>query len=291
MQMDEDPWTLWLYATDFSGMLWWHWPAWLCLAQLLYSLYFAYINRNLHSLLAERVASNSNAWQLLGTSFVLGMYCIVPIVLWFCNEWRYMEIMLYCWLAHSFIIFCFKGVFAAHLECVEWEMAFYAWPLQWWPDRDQTRSNKVYYILRDNRPPQQVDCMDYLELLGWYPKLSKNLQEKQKNLQREITNTGTTSLSVTELLVTTINNIQAARTTAHTFPFVFRSAVFGRVSVVLVVLLVYCVRSFGLWLSVPSEKHVKMQIKAQNAAKMKEVLRGFHDGKARQAALRLLFVH
>lgn len=280
MQIDEALWFLWLCVTDFPGMLSWHWPAVLCVLQLLRSLYFAYINRNLQCALADSVVSKSASWQLLGTSVVLGMYCIVPIVLWFFDEWGYIGMMLCFWPLHSFLIFSFAGVFAAHLMCVQWEMGVYAYCLKhiWWPDRDQTkkeeRFQKVFKLLRDNRPPQQVRWIDYLELLTAYANCFDSIKQWEKKIDEKKRRPETTGSSV-EDLENKINKVHGARTTAHTFPFVWRSAVFGRVSLVLVLSLACCVYWFGRWLSVPSEKDVNVQIKAQNLARMKEVVRAF----------------
>ena len=268
-----DPAWVCLWFTDPGAMLSAHWPNVLLLSQLIFSLWFAYNYWNYDSDLALRVIARSTCFDSWGMSFVFPMWhCFVPTLLWFFNKCN--SISLFgCWLLSSTFIRARTGLFHAHLEYVRLEIRVYAKVLQifWCWDRNaKARHDKVKVIMfnkLNNRSPQEVHWVDYLELLRSYDGFFCNRKDLDGEIVKNINGTGSTLYTLPDLRHDQAN-CEKMQLTAHTFPFVWRSALFGRVSFTLLGLLLawLCKLGHASLFSKPSEADTRRH----NAAFVKE---------------------
>jgi hypothetical protein len=269
-----DPAWLWLWFTDPGAMLSAHWPNVLLLIQLIFSLSFVYNYWNHDSDLALRVIARSTSMDSWGMSFVFGMcHCFCPTLLWFFNKCNSTS-LFGCWLLSSTFIRARTGLFHAHLEYVRLEIRVYAKVLQifWFWDRNEAaRKEKVKVIMfneLNNRSPQEVHWVDYLELLRLYDGCFCDSKKLDGEIVKNMNGTGSTLYTMADLIEKK-ETCETMQLTAHTFPFVWRSALFGRVSFTLLGLLAWlawqCVLDSWLYPK-PSEADTRRH----NAAFVKE---------------------
>ena len=268
-----DPAWVLLWFTDPGAMLSAHWPIVLLMLQLLFSFLFARNFWNHDSDLALRVIARSTCFDSWGMSFVFGMcHCFVPTLLWFFNKWNSTS-LFGCWLLSSTFIRARTGLFHAHLEYVRLEIRVYAKVLQifWcWDRNEAARKEKVKAIMfnkLNNRSPQEVDWVDYLELLRSYDGFFCCKEKLDGEIVKNINGTGSTLYTLPDLRHDQAN-CEKMQLTAHTFPFVWRSALFGRVSFTLLGLLLawLCKLGHASLFSKPSEADTRRH----NAAFVKE---------------------